>query len=165
MDNETKQLIDEALNKFFKSAPGREIKKGIRPEYYDICPHCKTEIYERHEYTDDGGKTWRHSECKGLIYHSINESEAVPGMPPSGEEKYSKQEPGGTMSAVNIAEDSSEEEETQILSPKQAAKFFGGQCIVMNKTQHTVMAKCTRLQTDIKTGGTYSAFYTSIQDV
>ena len=27
-----------------------EIIEGVRQDYYDICPHCKQEIYERHVY-------------------------------------------------------------------------------------------------------------------
>jgi|FAXJ01.1.fsa_nt_gi hypothetical protein len=138
MNKDLQRLITETINKTFGEAPEKLIKRGIREIQYDICPHCKTEIYERHEYTEDGGTTWRHSDCKGMIARpetpiekindwllpyvvearaerhaarkamglkTVTESEAVPGMPPSGEEKYNKQEPGGTMSAVNIEED------------------------------------------------------------
>ena len=134
MDKDLKRIINEMVEAFFNSAPMKMVEQGTRPEYYDICPHCKKEIYEKHEFTEDGGVTWRHSDCKGLIDRpeeplenfaewlrpSIEEvraqrrvarenmglkieSEVVPGMPPSGEEKYLKQEPGGTMCAVNIS--------------------------------------------------------------
>ena len=132
MDKDLEKMIVETVEGFFNSAPMKMIEQGTRPDYYDVCPHCKEEIYERHEYTEDGGLTWRHSECKGLIERKedplesfaewlrpsieeyraqkhdakakLRESEVVPGMPPSGEEKYNKQEPGGTMMAVNLAE-------------------------------------------------------------
>jgi hypothetical protein len=80
--------------------------------------------------------TWRHSGCKSLLtrpltpleevsdwFHPyVKEAQAqrlavreamglpllpkVPGLPPSGEEKYDKQQPGGIMAAVNISEES-----------------------------------------------------------
>lgn len=117
MDKDLKKLIAETIEEFFENAPVKMIEKGVREETFDVCPHCKKEIYERHEYTEDGGKTWRHSECKGLIQR--------PPLPPeeleawkkflnptlkeaidikSGEEKYREQEPGGQMAAVNTNE-------------------------------------------------------------
>ena len=68
MDKALKQLIDETINETFAAAPEKLIERGIREIQYDICPHCKTEIHEKHEYTEDGGTTWRHSDCQGLIY-------------------------------------------------------------------------------------------------
>jgi len=67
MDKDLQKLITETVDKIFQSAPMKMVEQGTRPEYYDICPHCKEEIYERHEYTEDGGTTWRHSGCGGLI--------------------------------------------------------------------------------------------------
>ena len=129
MDKDLKRIVTETVNEFFQEAPERLVERGIREIYYDICPHCKQEICEKHEYTEDGGITWRHSECKGLIARpetpleqistglrpyvkearqirklarkQMGMAENVAGLPPSGEEKYSKQEPGGTMAAVN----------------------------------------------------------------
>src|SRR5512137_1151861 len=124
MDKETKQLIQESVEKFFKEAPEKLVERGVREIYYDICPHCKQEILERHEYTEDGGVTWRHSECKGLIARPSTPLEEVSdwlrpyvkeaqeerdaarkalGLPPSGELKYNKQEPGGTFGTSNSA--------------------------------------------------------------
>lgn len=133
MDKALKRIINESLNQFFKEAPEKMVERGVREINYDICPHCKMEIYERHDYTEDGGVTWRHSECKGLISRPLTPleeisdwlrpyvSEArkqketareavglpllpkVPGLPPSGEEKYDKQEPGGTFGTSNSA--------------------------------------------------------------
>ena len=67
MDKDLKKLIDETIDSTFAAAPEKLIERGIREIQYDICPHCKTEIHEKHEYTEDGGTTWRHSDCKGLI--------------------------------------------------------------------------------------------------
>lgn len=130
MDNDLKKLITESLDEFFESAPMKMVERGERIQTYDICPHCKKEIYERHEYTEDGGKTWRHSECKGLIdrpeqpleefakwlqpiIKAARDSkksaqltkEVLPpegDLPVGGEEKYLKQQPGGMMSTCNV---------------------------------------------------------------
>ena len=67
MDKDLKNLIDETINETFAAAPEKLIERGVREIQYDICPHCKTEIHEKHEYTEDGGTTWRHSDCKGMI--------------------------------------------------------------------------------------------------
>lgn len=67
MNKDLQRLITETIAKTFAEAPEKLIERGIREIQYDICPHCKTEIHEKHEYTEDGGTTWRHSDCKGLI--------------------------------------------------------------------------------------------------
>jgi hypothetical protein len=67
MNKDLETLINETIEKTFAAATEKLIERGIREIQYDICPHCKTEIYEKHEYTEDGGTTWRHSDCKGLI--------------------------------------------------------------------------------------------------
>lgn len=67
MDKELTQLINETVQQFFDNAPMKMVEKGSRTVTYDICPHCKKEIFEKHEYTEDGGVTWRHSDCHGLI--------------------------------------------------------------------------------------------------
>lgn len=127
MDKDLKKAIDETLNKFFENAPEKMVEKKERSVYYDVCPHCKQEIYEKHEYTEDGGLTWRHSDCKGLIKRPDTPLEEIADwlrpyaeearklkkearkalgldedLPPSGEEKYSKQEPGGTFGTANV---------------------------------------------------------------
>jgi len=132
MTPEVKEMIDETVEGFFNSEPMKMVEQGVRPEYYDVCPHCKEEIYEKHEYTDDGGVTWRHSDCGGLIDRpeeplenfaewlrpSIEETRAQKrearkklgiseSLPPSGEEKYLKQVDNEMpMSAVNVREKS-----------------------------------------------------------
>ncbi len=67
MDKDLKKLINETLDQTFAEAPEKLIERGIREIQVDICPHCKHEIHEKHEYTEDGGITWRHSDCKGMI--------------------------------------------------------------------------------------------------
>lgn len=67
MDKELKNLINETIDEVFAEDPEKMVERGVREVYYDICPHCKKEIHEKHEYTEDGGITWRHSDCKGLI--------------------------------------------------------------------------------------------------
>ena len=67
MDKDLKKLIQETLDHTFAEAPEKLVERGVREIQYDICPHCKQEIHEKHEYTEDGGVTWRHSDCKGMI--------------------------------------------------------------------------------------------------
>ena len=207
MDNTLKNLIDETLDEFFDNTSTKMVETGIREEKYEVCPHCKKEIYERHEYTEDGGQTWRHADCKGLITRpqTLNENiigqefrlnikgqefkavtnpyaggfrsvaflpdgkqvasfthdtkegaemdlykqlqtkfvgESVDGMPPSGEEKYNKQEPGGTMSAANtttIANEASkgvtEKEEVKPLPPNDFVRFMGNMMSIVNMSK------------------------------
>ena len=133
MDKALKRIINESMAQFFREAPEKLVERGVREVYYDICPHCKKEIHEKHDYTEDGGVTWRHSDCKGLIARPqtpleevsdwlrpyVKEAQAqrlaareaiglpllpkVDGLPPSGEEKYDKQQPGGTFGTSNSA--------------------------------------------------------------
>lgn len=127
MDNDLKKLITETITKTFADAPEKLIERGIREIQYDICPHCKTEIYERHEYTEDGGVTWRHSDCKGLIARPETPLEKINDwLRPYVEEarqqrnearkalgyaELPSEEPGGTMAAVNTTGIAKEEED------------------------------------------------------
>jgi hypothetical protein len=122
MDKIITNLIKESVDQFFKNAPEKKITRGVREIYYDMCPHCKTEIYEKHEYTEDGGLTWRHSDCHGLISREETPVEEIftwmtpclddakklrdaareaLSLPASGEKKYNKQSQGGTFSTSN----------------------------------------------------------------
>lgn len=128
MDKDLKKLIVETINKTFKEAPEKLVERGIREIYYDICPHCKTEIHEKHEYTEDGGTTWRHSDCGGLIARPETPIEEVSSwLRPYVEEarqqrlearaalglaELPSKEPGGTMSAVNTSGLAKENERT-----------------------------------------------------
>jgi hypothetical protein len=78
MDKDLKKLIDETVYQFIEN----------------VCL-CGENITDEDEFTDDGGKTWRHIKCGKFI----NEN-----LPLSGEEKYYQQEPGGQMAAVNVDE-------------------------------------------------------------
>lgn len=117
MNKDLKRLITETIKETFAEAPEKLIERGVREIQYDICPHCKTEICERHEYTEDGGTTWRHSDCKGLISRPETPLEKINDWlrPYVQEAQLQRQaaryqlglaeppsdEPGGTMSAVN----------------------------------------------------------------
>ena len=119
MDKDLKKLIVETINETFKNAPEKLVERGIREIYYDVCPHCKQEIHEKHEYTEDGGTTWRHSDCGGLIARPETPLEEVASwLRPYVEEarqqrlearaalglaELPSKEPGGTMSAVNTS--------------------------------------------------------------
>jgi hypothetical protein len=238
MDKDLKRIVDETIQEVFKDAPEKLIERGVREIQYDICPHCKTEIYEKHEYTEDGGVTWRHSECKGLIARPetpveqisdwlrpyVKEArqvrklarkqmglkedlmpgvadkdtmdsiktlgsggypqgvpgsgdenlgdkefglqENVVGLPPSGEEKYSKQEPGGTMSAVNattIANEASkgvtEKAETQPLPPHDFVRFMNNMVSVVNMSKvplKITVNEFTAMADDVNSVKTYN---------
>lgn len=195
MDKDLKKIVNETVQEFFQEAPEQLVERGIREMYYDVCPHCKQEIMEKHEYTEDGGTTWRHSECKGLISRpetpleqlsdglkpyvkearqmrklarkQMGIDENVVGLPPSGEEKYSKQEPGGTMSAVNSTslanENVEQSSETQVLSPGRDSKFFGGECRFHNTTK--MRLKVTAHKFLARIGEVHqSAYYFRVED-
>ena len=121
MDKDLEKLITETMKSTFADAPEKLIERGLREIQYDICPHCKTEIYEKHEYTEDGGTTWRHSDCKGLIARPETPDEQIcdwlrPYVKEArkqrnearralGYEPLADDQPGGQMSAVNVAEE------------------------------------------------------------
>lgn len=44
-----------------------QVIEASRPQTYHVCPHCKTEIFEKHVFSDDRGVTMRHSDCGGAI--------------------------------------------------------------------------------------------------
>ncbi len=69
LDTETKKLIDETINEFIKRY--RCLK--------NICPCCQKIIREDREYTDDGGKTWRHIDCDGVLLCSNIIAEGITG--------------------------------------------------------------------------------------
>jgi hypothetical protein len=55
----------------FVAAPVKKVIEATRPQSYQVCPHCNTEIYERHTYIDgdfmSGEYVERHSDCGGAI--------------------------------------------------------------------------------------------------
>jgi hypothetical protein len=119
MDKDLKKLIIETINKTFAEAQEKLVQRGIREIQYDICPHCKTEIHEKHEYSEDGGASWHHSDCGGLIARKETPLEEVvdwlrPYVKEAQEQRRQarkelgfadlpSEEPGGTMSAVNTS--------------------------------------------------------------
>lgn len=63
-----KKLITENVDRErFKNETLKKTVRQPRTEYFHECPHCHEEIYEMHTYSEDGGKTMRHSDCGGLI--------------------------------------------------------------------------------------------------
>jgi len=66
MDKDLKKIIDLTLDEMFDDSVKREWRTSTEV-YEDICPHCRRIIVERHDYTDDGGKTWKHLDCGGVI--------------------------------------------------------------------------------------------------
>jgi NAD-dependent SIR2 family protein deacetylase len=71
-----KKLITENVDRErFKNEVLKKTIRQQRPEYFHECPHCHEEIYEKHSYSDDGGKTMRHSDCGGLIEYYKTEQE------------------------------------------------------------------------------------------
>lgn len=79
MDKDLKNLVDKTITEVFENASEKMVAKTPMEIYRDVCPHCKKEIYEGNEYTEDGGTTWRHSDCKGLIARSETPSEKING--------------------------------------------------------------------------------------
>ena len=67
MNKELKRIINETLNETFKDSPEKMEERNAEEVYRDTCPICKKQINEHDEYTEDGGVTWRHSDCKGMI--------------------------------------------------------------------------------------------------
>ena len=206
MDKDLQKLISETIAKTFAESPEKLVERGVREIQYDICPHCKKEIYEKHEYTEDGGVTWRHSDCKGMISrpetpldqvaswlrpyvkeardqrHNARKAldmEAVTNgfapedqtektdLPPSGESKYSKQEPEGPMSAVNIEEvesNRSEREERQSVPPRDYAKLMNGAVRFVNTTKNPVEVMVTEF-TSVNGASVGKAYIVRINDI
>ena len=125
MHKDLKKLIVETINQTFAKAPEKLVERGTREIYYDICPHCKQEIHEKHDFSEDGGASWRHSDCGGLILRPETPlEEVVDWLHPYAQEALRVRqearerlglaplpdnEPGGTMAAVNTVSIANEE--------------------------------------------------------
>jgi len=149
MDNDTQKLIDETISKVI-TEQSNLIQKGSRPQEFDICPHCQEEIYEKSTYSEDGGTTFKHNKCGKVIEYpettdkipdwltstvkKIKESSVVDGhLPLSGDAKYSTQEPGGEMAAVNLEEvNQTETNEDMVVNSMDTNKMFNGQLRIVN---------------------------------
>lgn len=177
MDKDLKKLISETITKTFATAPEKLIERGVREIQYDICPHCKTEIHEKHEYTEDGGVTWRHSDCKGLIARPETPLEEIDDWfrPYVKESRIQRQEareklgyaplpseePGGTMAAVNTTNLSTEavsgvaeSEETKPVGPRDYAKFASNMMNFVNASN--VPLKVSVTEFTAAAGGVHS---------
>lgn len=172
MNKDLKKLIVETINDTFTKAPEKLIQRGVREIYYDICPHCKQEIHEKHEYTEDGGTTWRHSDCGGLIARPETPSEGVadwlrPYVKEARDQRKAARhqlgladlpdnEPGGTMSAVNtvsIANESStkksERTEVRDVQPQDFARFMEKTINVVNASNFPVNVTITEFTSTV----------------
>ena len=88
VDTDTQKLISETISRFTTE---NLIKKGSRPEEYDVCPHCNKEIFEKHTYSDDGGDTMRHSDCGYVIeYPETDLNEILPWLRPYVEKEQQR---------------------------------------------------------------------------
>ncbi len=58
------------------------VVQATRPEYYDVCPHCHKEIYEKHTYIEgdfmSGNYIERHSDCGGAIKFPDPDPASIP---------------------------------------------------------------------------------------
>jgi len=64
-----KMMLGESVQDTLDESKDTPLKviEATRPETYQVCPHCKQEIFEKHVYSDDRGVTMRHSDCGGAI--------------------------------------------------------------------------------------------------
>jgi len=88
-------------------------------------------------------------------------------LPPSGEEKYNKQEPTGPMSAVNLEEsesNQSEREERQSVSSRDYVKLMDGAVRFVNTTRIPVEVVISEF-TSVNGGSVGKAYIVRINDV
>jgi uncharacterized protein with PIN domain len=79
-------LIKQVLGESVQKDQVLPVIESTRPVKIFLCPHCRTEILEKHSFVDEGGVE-RHSECKG----------AFTWPPPSPEEKAWMDQHWGTL--------------------------------------------------------------------
>lgn len=63
------QTVRRVIGESLKDKP-LPVIEASRPVTYLMCPHCKTEIYEKHTYIEGdimAEHTTRHSDCGGAI--------------------------------------------------------------------------------------------------
>ena len=208
MDKDLKKLIGETIDGFATADPEKLIERSIHEIQRDICPHCKKQINEHCEYTEDGGVTWRHSDCKKLIarpktpiedvstwlrpyvseaHNQRHEARKVLGMesitqgfapndatekselPPSGHEKYDKQQPGGTMSAVNTSGleeeyQTSEQEESNPVGVRDYVKFKNMPINIVNTSKNPINVTITEITVAVDKTNGKSAYIIRIND-
>lgn len=110
-------------------------------------------------------------ELKKIISETIKEVMSELGvkeeLPPSGEEKYSKQEPGGEMATANVStatwregsDDTEERVETKVLSGQGTAYFHNHGCIIANNSGVPLKVICTEMKV-----GNQRAYYARIDE-
>ena len=80
----TKRMLGESVEapKPFADSPLKKVVEATRPVAYHVCPHCNTEIYERHTWIDgdfmSGQYVERHSDCGGAIEMPETKEEDIP---------------------------------------------------------------------------------------
>jgi hypothetical protein len=67
MNKDLKKLIKDVLDEMFDKSYGERNWRTAGEICEDTCPHCRRIIMEYHDCTDDGGKTWTHLDCGGVI--------------------------------------------------------------------------------------------------
>lgn len=177
MDNDTQNLINKLVSEVI-TEQSNLIQRGSRPQEFDICPHCKEEIYEKHTYTEDGGKTFKHSDCGKTIEYpetgdkipdwltpsiQLELSKLNGNLPPSGELKYSTQEPGGEMAAVNLEEselNKTETDEAIVVNSMDSQKMFDGLLRIVNTSNLPLKFTISKISVD-----TANAFIIRTQNI
>lgn len=124
----------------------RELKKLSVDDAFTSGVHNGMRDVSRGAITSDFTDEWMESlkyDMRRLKKAAGTTKESVDGMPPSGQEKYYKQQPGGTMGTSNtatIANESSvsEKEETQPLNPREPVAFHNKSVIIVNGTKQSL---------------------------
>ena len=114
MDKDLKKLIEETIEEFFvteENILGKEFKLRVQDKVFSVITNPYAGGFRSVAFLPDGKQiaSFTYDTKEGAemyLYKQLQKviRESVDGMPPSGEEKYSKQEPGGEMGAVNIEE-------------------------------------------------------------
>ena len=119
MNRSLNKLISDTVEQAFANAPEKLINREVQEIQKDICPHCKKKIQEKNDYTTNGGVTWRHRDCGGLLARPETSAEQINNYIRTFIKEFSEitkeakallghaplpsEEPGGTMAAVNTS--------------------------------------------------------------
>lgn len=165
MDKELKNIIDETIEEFMmkESILGKEFKMRIKGQEIPAITNPYASGFRSIAFLPDGKRvaSFTHDTKEGAemdLYKQLQAKfvgESVDGMPPSGEEKYYKQQPGGTMGTANTAtlavedQKKSEREEIKPVGPHDFERFVDNMMNFVNAsnvplkvtvTEFTVMA-------------------------
>jgi hypothetical protein len=150
MDKDLKNIINETLDEFFvvigENILGKEFKIRVKDKEFTAITNPYASGFRSVAFLPDGKQvaSFTHDTKEGAemdLYRQLQSKfvgESVDGMPPSGEEKYSKQEPGGTMGTANtttIANEASEvkeKEEVKPIPPHDFVRFLDSRMSVVN---------------------------------